>query len=180
MLSGCSILVMPPIMITHCISVATSMLSHFLWHGPGSCLKPTWVTCTTLHLVVETVQIYSVFTKIFSSPSTLLVPYYNSPRELLLCHHLPFLYHMREQLLSISCSVLFLGPCSFKLHSSFASRINLDSGKSKNVGFWLAFQICPSLYWYRFLIGIKVFNSLPQSLKKATGNIKQFKTALKR
>jgi hypothetical protein len=28
--------------------------------------------------------------------------------------------------------------------------------------------------------GIKVFNSLPQSLKKATGSIKQFKTALKR
>jgi hypothetical protein len=27
---------------------------------------------------------------------------------------------------------------------------------------------------------IKVFDSLPQSLKKATGNIKQFKTALKR
>jgi hypothetical protein len=27
--------------------------------------------------------------------------------------------------------------------------------------------------------GIKVFNSLPQRPKKATGNIKQFKTALK-
>jgi hypothetical protein len=28
-------------------------------------------------------------------------------------------------------------------------------------------------------LSIKVFNSLPQSLKIATGNIKQFKTALK-
>jgi hypothetical protein len=40
-------------------SLVTIGPSHFLWSGPGSCLKPAWIVGVTVHPVIKTIQIWS-------------------------------------------------------------------------------------------------------------------------